>query len=46
MLLHVRAFYAPGVALIPAALLRLGDELLGRGGFGEVLAGSLKEGEG
>ena len=46
LLLQVQAFYAPGVALIPAALLRLGDELLGRGGFGEVLAGSLCEGEG
>ena len=32
--------------MIPAALLRLGDEVLGRGGFGEVLAGSLSEGEG
>ena len=46
LLLQAQAFYAPGVALIPAALLRLGDELLGRGGFGEVLAGSLCEGEG
>ena len=36
---------APGVPLIPSALLTMGDELLGRGGFGEVLSGSLNEGE-
>ena len=31
--------------MIPSALLTMGDELLGRGGFGEVLSGSLNEGE-
>jgi serine/threonine protein kinase len=31
--------------LIPSALLTMGDEVLGRGGFGEVLSGSLNEGE-
>ena len=38
--------FAPGVPLIPASLLTMGDELLGRGGFGEVIAGILSEGQG
>ena len=40
------ALYTPGIPLIPAALLTMSNELLGRGSFGEVLAGSLSEGEG
>ena len=39
------ALFVPGIPLIPSALLTMGDELLGRGGFGEVLSGSLNEGE-
>jgi serine/threonine protein kinase len=44
-MLQGAVLYARGIPLIPSALLTMGDELLGRGGFGEVLSGSLNEGE-
>jgi hypothetical protein len=38
LLLQTNSFCTPDIYLIPAALLTMGDELLGRGSFGEVLA--------